>query len=138
MKSESTRIFVYGTLKPGERNYSVYCQGQVLSQMPAYTWGDLYALPVGYPAMTEGTNKVRGVLLSFNDPQILSSLDRLEDYKEDRAADLNEYERLWVPTYDSSDRLITYAWAYYMTTARISQHQGLKLASGIWHGITLD
>ena len=134
MKSESTRIFVYGTLKPGTSNYFKYCQGRVIAQTSAYTWGELYALPVGYPAMTEGTNKVKGVLLTFDDPEILVSLDSLEGYQKNRAPELNEYDRRWIAAYDAGDRLINHAWAYYMTDHKISQYQGVKLTSGYWHG----
>lgn len=133
MKSESsTDIFVYGTLKSGEANFPNYCAGKIIAQIPAYTWGNLYALPVGYPAMTEGNSKVQGMLLSFSDGQILQSLDRLEGYQSGRAAHLNEYYRLCVAVYGLDDRLINQAWAYYMTPAQVKQYQGIKLTSGSW------
>lgn len=136
MKSESSTcdVFVYGTLKPGEANFSVYCEGKVIAQTLAYTWGDLYALPVGYPAMTEGNSKVEGILLSFYDSRILHSLDRLEDYQSQRAVELNEYYRASVTVYGLDDRPINRAWAYYMTLAKVKQHQGIKLNSSSWTG----
>jgi gamma-glutamylcyclotransferase (GGCT)/AIG2-like uncharacterized protein YtfP len=144
MKSESSTldVFVYGTLKPGEANFPGYCEGKVIAQTPVYTWGELYALPVGYPAMTEGKNKVQGMLLSFSDRQILGSLDALEGYQPHRLAEFNEYYRASVPVYGLGDRgaylegnrLIRYAWAYYMTLAKVKQYQGIKLTSGSWTG----
>ncbi|PSB08764.1 hypothetical protein C7B62_15475 [Pleurocapsa sp. CCALA 161] len=136
MKSESLtcNVFVYGTLKPGEANFAAYCEEKVVAQTPAYTWGDLYALPVGYPAMTEGNSKVQGILLSFNDPQILESLDRLEGYQSQRAAHLNEYYRASVMVYSFDDRPINQAWAYYMTLAQVIQYGGIKLTSNSWTG----
>lgn len=136
MKSESLtcNVFVYGTLKPGEANFAAHCAGKVVAQTPAYTWGDLYALPVGYPAMTEGNSKVQGMLLSFNDPQILHSLDRLEGYQSQRAAHLNEYYRASVMVYSLGDRPINQAWAYYMTQAQVKQYGGIKLTSSSWTG----
>lgn len=136
MKSESLtcNVFVYGTLKPGEANFAAYCQGKVIAQTPAYTWGNLYALPVGYPAMTEGNSKVQGMLLSFNDPQILQSLDRLEGYQSQRAAELNEYYRAFVMVYSFGDRPINQAWAYYMTLAQVRQYKGIKLTANSWTG----
>jgi gamma-glutamylcyclotransferase (GGCT)/AIG2-like uncharacterized protein YtfP len=136
MKSESStcNVFVYGTLKPGEANYPAYCQGKVIAQTPVYAWGDLYDLSAGYPAMTEGNSKVHGILLSFNDSQILLSLDRLEGYQSQRAAELNEYYRAFVTVYDFSDRPINQAWAYYMTLAKVKQYQGIKLTSNSWAG----
>lgn len=135
MKPESSvDVFVYGTLKPGEANFAAYCEGKVISQVACYTWGDLYALPVGYPAMTEGKNKVWGVLLSFADPQILESLDRLEGYQSERAAHLNSYYRALVSVYDESDCQIAEAWAYYMSSSKVRQYGGLRLNSGSWTG----
>jgi gamma-glutamylcyclotransferase (GGCT)/AIG2-like uncharacterized protein YtfP len=136
MKSEPSTldVFVYGTLKPGEANFPAYCEGKVIVQTPAYTWGELYALPVGYPAMTEGKNKVQGMLLCFSDRQVLASLDVLEGYQPHRLAELNEYYRASVPVYSLGDRLIHHAWAYYMTLAKVKQYQGIELTSGSWTG----
>jgi gamma-glutamylcyclotransferase (GGCT)/AIG2-like uncharacterized protein YtfP len=44
------RLFVYGTLKQGERNFAHYCQG-VLAIEPACVLGRLYDLPYGYPML---------------------------------------------------------------------------------------
>ena len=126
------KVFVYGTLKPGEANYQGYCQNKVQSQIPAYTLGNLYALPVGYPAMTEGNNKVWGILLTFNDSNVLESLDRLEGYREQQESDLNEYYRLLVPVYSLGDRLLGKAWAYFMTPVKVKQLGGTKVTSGCW------
>ena len=128
------KVFVYGTLKPGEANYQHYCQGMVKTQIPAYTLGNLYALPFGYPAMTVGKNQVRGVLLEFSDSQVLSSLDRLEDYQEQRASNLNEYYRSLTLVYTLDDRPIAKAWAYYMKSDRVRQYGGIEVVSGDWSG----
>ncbi|MDB9315329.1 gamma-glutamylcyclotransferase [Spirulina sp. CS-785/01] len=71
-------VFVYGTLKPGERNYPRYCAGKVVQQQPAFTWGTLYHLSLGYPGMTEGEEKVQGTLLTFSDERVLADLDSLQ------------------------------------------------------------
>ena len=54
------RVFVYGTLKPGEANYEFYCGSEVVETKKAWTRGELYTLPQGYPAMTTGNDKVYG------------------------------------------------------------------------------
>ena len=126
-------VFVYGTLKPGEANYSSYCT-KVVSQILSYTLGNLYTLPVGYPAMTVGDNRVYGVCLRFDDSRILASLDRLEDYQNGRAPDLNEYYRSLTPIYSSDNRLIGRAWAYFMTRDRVMQYGGVRVTSGCWSG----
>lgn len=88
---------------------------------------------MGYPAMTPGNNKVEGVLLSFDDAQILTSLDNLEGYQEHRPQALNEYYRAWVSVYDFEDKAIAQAWAYYMTVAKVQYYQGIELVLGCWN-----
>ena len=131
-QSLALKVFVYGTLKPGEANYQHYCEGHIETQIPAYTLGNLYALPFGYPAMTVGKNRVRGVVLEFSNPKALSSLDRLEDYQERRASHLNEYYRSLTIVYGLDHQPITQAWAYYMTPERVRQHGGIEIVSGNW------
>lgn len=43
-------LFVYGTLKRGFWNHDRFCQSAIDIQ-PATTWGRLYQLPAGYPAL---------------------------------------------------------------------------------------
>ncbi|MEL6440662.1 MAG: gamma-glutamylcyclotransferase family protein [Cyanobacteria bacterium J06621_8] len=128
------KVFVYGTLKPGYRNYAVYCEGKVAAATTASTKGNLYSLPMGYPAMTAGNNQVSGVLLAFQDTQVLDSLDHLEGYQQELPLTASEYYRASVPVYDSSGGVIAQAWTYYMTTARVEYYQGVPLNSGCWQG----
>jgi gamma-glutamylcyclotransferase (GGCT)/AIG2-like uncharacterized protein YtfP len=44
------KIFVYGTLKHGFSNHDYFCRHAV-SINPALTWGRLYDLPYGFPAL---------------------------------------------------------------------------------------
>ena len=134
MKSPTStlKVFVYGTLKPREINYTRYCDRRVQSATPTYTKGILYSLPVGYPAMTEGENKVKGFVLTFSNSNILNSLDRLEGYQPQRASDLNEYYRRIVPVYNLDDEYIDRAWAYFMTLNKVKQYRGTIITSGWW------
>jgi len=43
-------VFVYGTLKRGQRNHDRFCKG-VLSVQEATVHGRLYDLPLGFPAL---------------------------------------------------------------------------------------
>ena len=131
--ASTLKVFVYGTLKPGERNYQRFCDRQTKSEIPAYTQGILYDLPVGYPAMAEGKEKVRGCLLVFNNPQILSTLDILEGYQSQQESNLNEYYRLLVPVYAIDGEYLTQAWAYFMTPTKIKQYRGTIITSGWWN-----
>ena len=127
-------VFVYGTLKPGEANYHHYCGAKVKSQIEAYTWGNLYDLHVGYPAMVEGKDKIKGILLSFDDDDILHSLDQLEDFQEQREINFNQYYRQAISVYDYDDRFLVKAWTYFMTISRVKQYGGTLINSGIWSG----
>ena len=44
------RLFVYGTLQQGQRNFQRYCRG-ALAIEPACVLGRLYDLPYGYPML---------------------------------------------------------------------------------------
>jgi gamma-glutamylcyclotransferase (GGCT)/AIG2-like uncharacterized protein YtfP len=72
--SDTINIFVYGTLKPGESNYQQYCAGRVLEAKRAIAFGQLFALPFGYPAMTEENTQFKGFYFLFPMPLSYVSL----------------------------------------------------------------
>lgn len=129
-----TNVFVYGTLKPGEVNYSYYCAGKVLAVKEAIAFGKLYALPLGYPAMTKGESPVQGFLLSFPDWAILNELDFLEGFNPLAPADQNEYYRQIIETYSLSLLSLGSAWVYLMTPERVNSLDGVFLDHGWWSG----
>ncbi|WP_199295810.1 gamma-glutamylcyclotransferase [Trichocoleus sp. FACHB-591] len=126
------KVFVYGTLKPGEVNYQRYCAGKVVTATPAIARGQLFALPLGYPAMTWGTQTVHGFLLSFQDTAILSRLDALEDFVSGRSPEQNEYQREVITVFDSEGQPLGRAWAYLMHLHHIQQLRGVLIPDGIW------
>ncbi|MCS6815597.1 MAG: gamma-glutamylcyclotransferase, partial [Cyanobacteria bacterium] len=93
------RVFVYGTLKPGERYYPHYCADKVIAVRPAIAYGNLYALPMGYPAMTIGHRSVQGYVLTFADESIFNALDELEGYNASAPAADNEYDRCLIEAF---------------------------------------
>ena len=133
MAKSLTKVFVYGTLKPGEGNYQRLCVGKVVEEKEAYTFGELYDLNPGYPGLTPGRNKVRGFILTFPEPEILRDLDYLEDYNPQAPLEENEYYRQEIETYDLSGESLGAAWVYLMTWAKVKQYQGRLLGSGFWH-----
>ncbi len=126
-------VFVYGTLKPNHSNYQQYCANQVISAQPAIALGQIFALPMGYPAMIEGNNQVHGYLLTFADSNILKSLDQLEDYQSDRPAAENLYTRQWIEVLTPTGNSLGFAWAYLMTAEQVNQFQGVLQKEGIWN-----
>jgi gamma-glutamylcyclotransferase (GGCT)/AIG2-like uncharacterized protein YtfP len=125
-------VFVYGTLKPGEANFEPYCQGQVEHVQAAQVQGRLYALNLGYPALGQGEDWVQGVLLRSRDLNLLSRLDRLEDFQAGRSPELNEYNREWAEIWDVQGQSLGRAWVYRMAIARIQAHQGIYLPNAEW------
>jgi gamma-glutamylcyclotransferase (GGCT)/AIG2-like uncharacterized protein YtfP len=132
MTAPSIRIFVYGTLKPGEANYPKYCATKVVDVKTALTWGKLYALPQGYPAMTLGNETVWGYLLYFTDPRVLTALDELEDYQPYRDVAANLYYRQYIQTYTPTGLSLGEAWAYLMTEEQVVQLGGTPQGNSWW------
>ncbi len=50
MATPTITLLVYGTLKRGFWNHDRFC-GNAIDIQPATTWGRLYQLPAGYPAL---------------------------------------------------------------------------------------
>lgn len=128
------KVFVYGTLKPGEENYQRYCAGKVVETTKAIAQGKLFALPMGYPAMTPGNSPVHGYLLSLTNLDVLKALDELEDYHPTRAASENLYNRKQIETYNPQGNLLGCAWVYIMTQELALQLRGVHLPNGWWSG----
>ncbi|MBD2163122.1 gamma-glutamylcyclotransferase [Calothrix membranacea FACHB-236] len=131
------RVFVYGTLKPGEVNYQKYCAGKVINAKRAIAPGKLFALPMGYPAMTLEDSQVQGYLLSFKDSKVLSQLDNLEDYQPQRQISENLYNRQEIEIFNLQGLSLGWAWAYFMSPDRVQQLGGILQPDGWWTGCGL-
>jgi len=145
-------IFVYGTLKRGERNHDRFCRG-ILRIREAKIRGRLYDLPFGFPALVTpeesilatGTayyaadaerqrctvpdadpvrgDVVHGELLTFDDPLArLPALDGLEGF---RPGEKSLYRRVLIPAWVDEGRVV--AWAY-----AVEHPSGEYLPGGRW------
>ncbi|MBD2460870.1 gamma-glutamylcyclotransferase [Oscillatoria sp. FACHB-1407] len=132
MTSTPLSVFVYGTLKPGGFYYKEYCEGRVIKSYEAIALGQLYDLPLGYPAMAAGNDPVWGYVLVFEDPDVLKDLDELEGYEPQRSPDENEYERVWVEVFDHHQQSLGFVWTYIMTAEKALALGGVLLPEGIW------
>jgi Uncharacterized conserved protein len=132
------KVFVYGTLKPGESNYQRYCAGKVVEEIEAIAFGQLFNLPLGYPAMTLGDNSVHGYLLTFAEPGMLTLLDELEDYDSHRMPEENEYNRQKIEAYHPRGQSLGLAWVYLMTFEQVERLEGVMVSSGSWIGDILQ
>jgi len=132
------KVFIYGTLKPGESNYQRYCAKEVVEAERAIAFGQLFTLPLGYPAMVLGNRPIHGFLLSFSSDGILHHLDWLEDYDPKRPIAQNEYNRQQIKTYNLAWASLGLAWVYLMTLEQVYSFGGVLLADGWWSGESIN
>ena len=85
------RVFVYGTLMKGFWNYKWFLDDRISRIIPGKTYGLLYHLPEGYPALLSGNEIIEGEVMEPVDEELLKSLDRLEGY--DKWSNNNLYVR---------------------------------------------
>ena len=128
------KVFVYGSLKPGEAYFQAYCAPHVVNVTPAIAQGYLYDLPLGYPAMTVGEAWVSGFLLDFSSGHVLDKLDDLEGYQPGRSPVENEYQRRELQIFTPNRQCLGLAWAYLMDPSLVHRLKGTLLPSGQWSG----
>ena len=120
------KIFVYGTLKPGGRNYAL-ARGVTHAEdgyLDGYTL--LHFEPEGYPAMVPGAGRVYGVVLTFADlGAALPDLDALEGLH----LTPPEYERVLVNVGPSGETVWTYV---YVNQVRLAGAGVTPVAGGDW------
>ena len=126
--SKTTSVFVYGTLKPGGKNFHVARLGGAFSVREACVEGmRLYALePEAYPAMILGEGWVHGFVLDYEDiGTALPHLDALEGL--DLFPPL--YHRVLVEVHPTRETVWTYLYA---RRERLSAPGVTFLPHGIW------
>jgi gamma-glutamylcyclotransferase (GGCT)/AIG2-like uncharacterized protein YtfP len=128
------KLFVYGTLMPGQRAYAL-CEAEVCSVSPAIAKGQLYHLPLAYPAFVPGRKGlVHGVVLSFVNSDILARLDEYEQHDPKLFADFFPRQNIAESSYSRTIIQTTQgdAWSYTMTQNQIHHLQGALIPSGQW------
>lgn len=127
--AEHLPVFVYGTLRPGEKNHAAYLSGRSREEIPASVPGELYFVADGgYPYLAPGTGRVQGDLvfiLPEHYARTLQALDDLEEYDpRNEAASVYLRRRVRVRLADGREAV---AWTYYWNCPRIV---GRKILSG--------
>ena len=128
------RVFVYGTLKPGYGNWERLLRGRVRPPAAAKVTGELFHLPVGYPAAVSGEGWVHGYLVQVPDGELLRAIDRLEGYDPSRPAGHQHYRRLSVPCFSRQGAPLGRVFAYVMDRERALALGGEPVPDGIWQG----
>jgi gamma-glutamylcyclotransferase (GGCT)/AIG2-like uncharacterized protein YtfP len=122
-------VFVYGTLRRGEKNHARYLGGRTVSELSGTVAGELFFVADGgYPYLRPGPGRVHGELLELA-PQhyasTLAGLDALEEYDPlDEAHSVYLRRSAQVRLADGSERL---AWVYYWNLPEVV---GERIASG--------
>lgn len=127
-----TALFVYGTLKPDEAAYAKYCAPYVSEVQTAQMRGELFHLPQGYPAMTDGDRWIQGALLVLKNEQALIPMDAFEGYDPALPNADNLYVRKHRPVFDMTHQSLGIAWVYLMQPDQIESLKGILLTSGFW------
>jgi len=132
-------VFVYGTLMPGASNYRV-CSRFIVESQPAIALGNLYALPLGYPAMTTGKRWIQGYKLRLSDASALNLLDNFEQHNPRTFGQhyphlkvtQHQYNRREIEVYDLHQRSLGYAWSYQMEPTQVQWLNGVRLSVKRW------
>lgn len=123
------KVFVYGTLMKNFWNYKRYLEGRINRITPGQTYGLLYHMPEGYPALLEGNEIIKGEIIEPVDGKLLKSLDRLEDYVEGRNDNL--YVRRIRDIFTEDGEKMT-CWIYIYNDERYAKENGILVPDGDW------
>ncbi|MGC9538472.1 gamma-glutamylcyclotransferase family protein [Streptomyces sp. UG1] len=128
-------FFVYGTLRPGESNHDLFLRGRTESEVPALMRGLVLYDGPGYPyAVEEPGGVVTGEVVSARPEaydELLSALDRLEDYAPGDSRNL--YERV-AREVTRADGTVVRAWVYVAAPAVAARlrARGKLIEGGDW------
>ncbi|MEZ0368064.1 MAG: gamma-glutamylcyclotransferase, partial [Candidatus Sericytochromatia bacterium] len=84
---------------------------------------------LGYPAVTQGPDRIQGYVLRFDDASVLEELDELEQYEPGRP-EHSFYVRYWLTVATAAGPIE--AWVYLMSEETIRSQGGIYLPSGDW------
>lgn len=130
------KLFVYGTLMTGYRNYEKYLEGHVVSCKRAYILGGkLYHLvEKDCPAIVEGYSRVYGQVLEINDDEnntILNAVDALEKHFQGSSEIM--YERIDKNVYYEDGGFEELGVYIFVNENYLNNHEIIAVESGDWN-----
>ncbi len=126
------RLFVYGTLRPGQKHHERICTGFEIQIYPALVRGALYELPEGYPALTEGEQWIRGDVLCFSNQELLIKCDLWEEYDPNLQTGNCVYRRVYRNIYNSDYSLTGKAQTYIVNKEVLNRKRAILIPMGTW------
>lgn len=131
-------FFVYGTLRPGERNHDLFLHGRTATEEPARLAGAVLYEGPGYPYAVEdpaGGGTVEGEVVTAAPgeyEELLAVLDDLEEYA-GPGHPRNLYERV-ARDVVRPDGTVIRAWVYFAAAgvARDLRAHGSTVPGGSW------
>lgn len=125
-------LFVYGTLRRGQENYSLM-RGHTLTEFPATLHGmALYSL-YSYPMIVEGDSTVYGDLVTLHPrvySRLLEDLDQLEGYdpQQEQASRFRRVRRC----VKTQSGLEVHAWVYVGQSSVLDREPHVAIVHGDW------
>ncbi|PTX60276.1 gamma-glutamylcyclotransferase (GGCT)/AIG2-like uncharacterized protein YtfP [Melghirimyces profundicolus] len=92
MTGKKQRVFVYGSLRRGEKYHSLMARVRP-EAMQAWTEGELFDTGRGYPGLAKGRRRVYGEVYRVNS-RALARIDRLEGHREEASDIPGEFRRI--------------------------------------------
>lgn len=131
-------LFVYGTLRPGEVNHTLFLLGRTAAEEPARLPGALLYDGPGYPyAVADAGSAVVGELVTPAPEAydgVLAELDRLEGYH-GPSRPRNVYDRLrWEALRPDGTRAPAWVYLAAPPLARRLRATGTEIPGGDWLG----
>lgn len=134
------KIFVYGTLMDGFKNYNRYLERNVKSITPAYTLGKLYHLKkYGCPAMIPGKDKVQGQLITYFDDEkesLTKAVDEFESCFDDnnRTAYIRKKIRVFYKENEEEEDIDCYI---FVDNNRLKPEDIIYIENGDWRNFII-
>jgi gamma-glutamylcyclotransferase (GGCT)/AIG2-like uncharacterized protein YtfP len=132
------KMFVYGTLMEGFRNYEKYLKPYVIDKKEGYILASLYHLEdKNCPAIIEGSDRVYGEILSVvdEDGSVRKAVDELEFYFEGSTEMMYNRKSFKVYSEDGIEDLDVYL---FVNEKYLHEHKIEKIPSGRWREYMKD